>query len=80
MNKHLLLKYLQYRGTLNNNSAVAVGVLLFAANLIMMVGPFLIIGLVAFRALPMDFVQKYLGDEAPLTSPAVTDSDSAVKV
>ena len=55
---------MQYRGTLSDNSKVAVGVLLFAANVIILMGPFLIICLVAFRALPKSIVQRFLGDDA----------------
>ena len=69
--------FLQYRGTLSDNSKVAVGVLLFAANIIMLMGPVLIIGLIAIRALPSSLVQRFLGDDEPQVvtdAPAVTDA------
>ena len=73
----------QYRGTISENSEVAVGLLLFAANLIMILGPFVIICLVAFRALPNSIVQRFFGDDAPqitTADAATTDRESTNKV
>ena len=69
--------YLQYRGAISDNSKVAVGVLLFGANVIMVTGPIVIIGLVAFRALPSSIVQRCLGEDAPhvSASAAATECD-----
>ena len=69
--------HLQYRGAISDNSKVAVGVLLFCANVIMVLGPIVIIGLVAFRALPSSLVQRFLGEDAPnvATSAAATACD-----
>ena len=70
--------HMQYRGAISDNSKVAVGVLLFGANVIMVLGPIVIIGLVAFRALPSSLVQRFIGDDAPpvATSAAAADCDT----
>ena len=71
---------MQYRGTLSDNSKVAVGVLLFAANVIILMGPFLIICLVAFRALPKSIVQRFLGDDAPQLATAADPTGTVGEV
>ena len=73
---------MQYRGTLSYNTEAAVGVMLFAANMIMLLGPFIIIGLIVFRAMPTSLVQQFLGDDVPQIAPAAstTTSDATEKV
>ena len=60
--------FLQYRDTLSDGSKIVVGVLLFAANVVMLVGPFIVIGLVAFQAMPTDYAQWFVGNDAPQTA------------
>ena len=72
--------YLQYRGTLSNNTEVAVGVMLFAANVIMLLGPFVIIGLIVFRAMPTSIVERFFGDDVPQIALATATSNSTEKV
>ena len=68
--------HLQYRGSLSETSKTAVGVLLFAANVIMIMGPLVIVGLVAVRALPDKFVEQFIGgDEPRLTTSAATTTN-----